>query len=229
MKDTSNLFIVLCAPSASGKTTYAQSLVAANPGLSILSPDNLRFELTGDMSDQSRNAFIFNTLLPIRINGCHSRVLGCVLDATSTTRKARKLLVEYAKVAGYTRIECHVIKVDEATCQARNAARERQVPEFVISRQFTQWQEPELAEGFDAVVYPFVPHTYPIDTLVKLKPMTARSEVAWTRNLDQEKVYKVRARYHQKIGLEGMSLDDSWDASLFDEIVVDKTPQAVET
>lgn len=153
MKDIPNLFVIIAGPSGSGKSTYAQSLVATNPGLFILSPDNLRFELTGDMTNQSRNAFIFNTLLPIRINGCHSRMLGCVLDATSTTRKARKLLIEYAKVAGYTRVECHVIKADEKTCQARNAARERQVPEFVISRQFTQWQEPELAEGFDEIVY----------------------------------------------------------------------------
>jgi predicted kinase len=149
---TSDTIIVLAGPSGSGKSTYADK-IAKERGFVVISPDECRKELTGDASDQSKNAFIFNTLLPIRINGAHTQGMGAIIDATSTTRKARKLLIDYAKVAGYTRIECHVVHADEATCQARNAARERVVPQKIISQQFARWQEPSIEEGFDQIVY----------------------------------------------------------------------------
>lgn len=145
-----DLAVVICGPSGSGKSTYAAQL-ALDPRFKIMSPDDLRYELTGDVSDQSRNAFIFNTLLPIRINGVHSSMRDIIIDATNVSRKSRRLIIGYLKTAGYKRIECHVIKVGVDECKRRNAGRARKVPESVIERQHAQWQDPEVSEGFDEV------------------------------------------------------------------------------
>lgn len=150
IKDTA---ILLAGPAGSGKSTYGERFVANNPGFSIVSPDLLRLELTGDISDQSKNHFIFSILLPIRIRGLRSQMKGLLLDATNTTRKNRRSLIEHIRDCGFTQIECHVVKVSLEECLRRNAARERVVPQDVIERQHAQWQEPALDEGFDKIVY----------------------------------------------------------------------------
>lgn len=147
----SDVLVILAGPSASGKSTYATSFLAANPGFALISPDLMREELTGDMANQSKNRFIFETLLPIRINGLRALAKGGVIDATSTTKKARRLLLEYGRTAGFKRFECHVVWAPFKTCLARNAARERKVPLEVLARQHAQWQEPTLDEGFDEI------------------------------------------------------------------------------
>lgn len=147
--------IILVAPSASGKSTYAAKLLdkfKANGELaSVLCPDALREELTGNINDQSRNGFIFNQLVPIRINGAWARREHVVFDATSVSKKARKSIIGYARANGYE-VEAHVFRVPIEVCKARNAARERRVPDSVIDRQFAQFQEPELSEGIDRIV-----------------------------------------------------------------------------
>lgn len=147
---------LLCAPSASGKSTYAQTLLA-RPDTVLVSPDLMRAELMGDINDQSRNGVIFSTLLPIRLNGACAIRRHVVLDATNTSRKSRKAIIEHATGLGY-QIEAHVFHVPIDVCKARNAARERIVPNDVIDRQFAQWQEPTLEEGFSQIVnVPYVP------------------------------------------------------------------------
>lgn len=211
--------VILVGASGSGKTTYANQLLASVRDSYHLSPDECRLELTGDMSDQTRNGFIFNTLVPIRMNGAHARKLNIVFDATNPSKKARKEIIKHAKKLGY-RVEAHVFRVPIEVCIARNEARTRVVPTEVIMRQFAQFQEPTLDEGLDAIVEVNDPKRFPIDTLVKLKPLTARSVTSWVRNLEEGKVYKVSAYWYDKIGLEGCSLDDSWDANLFEEVKV---------
>lgn len=128
-----------------------------DPDTVILSPDTLREELMGDMSDQSRNGFIFKHLVPIRLNGMHALKKHVIFDATSVSRKNRKDLIKHAKWLGY-QIEAHVFRTPIDVCKARNAARARVVPDVVIDKMFAGWQEPELSEGIDRIVeVPFVP------------------------------------------------------------------------
>ena len=146
---------LLCCPSGGGKSTYAARLLdimtAWQSPTVIICPDNLREELTGDINDQSRNHFIFTQLVPIRMNGAHSLGKHIIFDATNTSRKARKGIIEHAKFLGY-KIEAHVFHVPIEVCKARNAGRSRVIPEFVIDRQFAQWHEPSLDEGVDRIV-----------------------------------------------------------------------------
>lgn len=136
----------------STKSTYAAKLAAQDPNLVIISPDLLRLELTGDISNQSKNGFIFNTLLPCRINTAMTRRHNILIDATSTTKKARKPLIEQAKANGYG-VKVIVMKATLEGCKERNAARERVVPDFVLDKMYNQWQEPELSEGIDEITH----------------------------------------------------------------------------
>lgn len=150
-RDSLTLFLI-CAPSGSGKSTYAEILLlSCVQDIRIICPDKMREELTGDMSDQSCNGFIFSELVPTRIGEARMEGEHIILDATNTTRKGRKAIVRYAKELGY-RVEAHVLRVPIEVCQARNAARSRVIPSEVIERQFAQWQEPTLDEGIDEVV-----------------------------------------------------------------------------
>lgn len=150
--------IMTCGPVGSGKSTYIENLLLTSlVDAMVLSPDALRKELTGNVSDQSKNGFIFSQLLPIRMNGAHALGSNILYDATNTTRKARKEIVKHAKWLGYE-VEAHVFRVPIDVCKARNAARERVVPNDVIDRQFAQWQDPTLEEGFSRIVeVPYVP------------------------------------------------------------------------
>ncbi len=121
------LFTMLIGPCGAGKTTYAAELLK-RPDTHLLSPDALRDELSG---------------------------FHCVYDATCYNRKNRKGIIAHAQFLGYE-IEAHVFRTPIEVCKARNAGRERRVPDEVIDRQFARWQEPELSEGFARIVE--VPH-----------------------------------------------------------------------
>lgn len=143
-------FYLIAGIPGSGKSTYAAHL-AAKTGAIIVCPDDLRLEYTGNTSDQSRNHFIFSTLVPCRIVGAKVQGKSCILDATNMTRKNRKGLIALAREQDYV-IEAHIMATPIEVCKARNAARERKVPVEVIDRMFRQWVIPTLGEGFDLVV-----------------------------------------------------------------------------
>lgn len=148
-------FHMLVGPCGAGKSTYSAKLLKELSHASLVCPDNIREELTGDVADQSKNGFIFNSVVPIRINGAHGQRKHVVYDATCYNRKNRKSIIEHAREQGY-QIVAHIFRTPIEVCQARNAARDRKVPASVIERQFENWQEPELSEGIDRIVE--VPH-----------------------------------------------------------------------
>lgn len=144
--------IILVGIPGSGKSTLAAKLAAQDPNLVIISPDALRLELTGDIANQSKNGFIFDTLLPCRINTAMTQRRNILIDATSVTKKARKPLILQAKTNGYS-VKVYVMSTTLEGCKVRNAARERVVPDFVLDKMYNQWQEPELSEGIDEIYH----------------------------------------------------------------------------
>lgn len=138
-------FIALCGIPGGGKSTYAKHLLATIPNSVIISPDDLRFELTGDISDQSKNGFIFNTLLPVRVNGAHALGKHVIYDACSYSRRARCGPLMHAQKTGY-RVVCHVLKTPFDECVRRNNARERKVPLHVLERMNRLWEDPDPAD-----------------------------------------------------------------------------------
>jgi predicted kinase len=145
-------FIMLIGLPASGKSTYTKDFLAArlNENWYLLHPDSLRGELCGDVSDQSQNALIFNTIVPCRIVGCKVKGENILYDATNYGRKTRKGVIAQAKAQGYI-VEAHVIRTPFEECVRRNAARERVVPLHVLERMRDGWMDPEEDEGIDVI------------------------------------------------------------------------------
>lgn len=123
----------------SGKSTHVSKL-QAETGATVISPDEIRKELTGDMSDQSRNGDIFNNIVPLRIVRAGGDI---IYDATNYNRKNRKGILTIAKANGY-RVVALVMQTPFDECRRRNAARsERVVPDFVLDRMTSGYEAPD--------------------------------------------------------------------------------------
>ena len=139
------------SPSGGGKSTLAEKLAADNHA-TIVSSDAIREELTGDATNQTLNSYIFGTLIPQRIREglAHGDV---IFDATNTTRRSRKSICDIAKSSG-ARVVAYVLNVSIEECKRRNSLRSRVVPEFVIDKQFREYQLPDTsAERIDEIIY----------------------------------------------------------------------------
>ena len=133
-----------------GKSTLAEKLKAEGTIDVILSSDDIRQELTGDIENQDANAQVFKTLYR-RVEGGLAQDLNVLVDATNLKPSYRRHLNEIAAGIRWTpAIERQALlfldSFDFDLCQARNLARERVVPEFVMRRfheQFVQGCTPE--------------------------------------------------------------------------------------
>lgn len=114
-----------------GKSTYAKKKKEA--GITIISPDEIREELTGDMSDQSRNRDVFK-LAHKRTKEALRCGYSVVFDATDLTRKARNELLSCIPDRHNTYVEYILFRVPLEECMKRNRQRSRRVPEEVIRR-----------------------------------------------------------------------------------------------
>lgn len=121
-----------------GKSTLAEKLKADGTVDVILSSDAIREELTGDAENQDANARVFSTLFH-RVEAALEQKLNVLVDATNLKPTYRRRLNEIAAELVWTpAIERVALlfmdSLDFDLCQARNLARERVVPEFVMRR-----------------------------------------------------------------------------------------------
>lgn len=151
----SNKIVLLVGAPGSGKSTYGKTLLSTIPNSVLISSDQIRFELTGDESNQTINGQVFKKVEnDVKLN-C---VLGknVIVDATNINRRDRKIYIEIAQKYGFM-IEAYVFECDKQTLINRNAARGksggRNVPEFVIDKMLAKYQSPSINEGFDHVFF----------------------------------------------------------------------------
>ncbi len=129
----------------SGKSTYL-----ANLGVQPVSSDAVRLQLADDETDQTINAAVFATVrYLVRQRMELNRPLTCV-DATNLTRHDRKPFIKLARSLG-CELEAVYFDVPLAVCKARNAARARIVPDYVLDLMAAKLVPPSLAEGFSRV------------------------------------------------------------------------------
>ena len=134
--------------SGSGKSTFAAGL-KTSLNATVVETDAIRLELTGNAEDQSQNGRVFGVAKK-RVNDLLAQGKNTVIDATSLSVKDRKDWVQIGK-NNHAEIVAYVVKTDLATAKKRNALRPRQVPEWVIDKQFAKFTTPTRAEGFDSI------------------------------------------------------------------------------
>jgi predicted kinase len=144
-----NTLIVLAGISGSGKSTFAKYLLDSNPNIAIACPDLVREKLYGDASIQGNGKQVFQMAFDIvELSG--KVKADCVFDATNTTKKARKQVIEQGRKY-FDFILCYYFTPDLIKSQKQNLNRERQVPLEIIYKQFKKWETPTIEEDFDYV------------------------------------------------------------------------------
>lgn len=142
------ILAIMVGVSGSGKSTYATALVGPLNAVKI-ETDMIRYELTGNESDQSQNGRVFG-IANQRIRDNLSLGNNVIFDATNLSVRDRKEYIKIAKDFG-AEIRAYVVQPELAVSKARNALRERKVPDDVIDRQHNKFVFPTVAEGFDSV------------------------------------------------------------------------------
>lgn len=155
-----NKLILLVGLSGSGKSTYAQKLKEQNENFAIVSSDQMRIKLFGDVNVQDKNDILF-----AKIHKDVEELLQCgsnvIVDATNLTYKTRRPFIDIAKkIAKQCRsvgcdhcysTEAHIIATDFDECSGRNLSRDRVVPQEVLFNQLKKFQVPFYGEGFDNI------------------------------------------------------------------------------
>lgn len=142
----------------SGKSWYAEHKF---PTAMIHSSDAIREELLGDISDQSQQELVFQTLHNRVLNGLRSG-FDVVYDATNINYKRRREFLQRVKALDIPNLKtvCIFLAPPYARCVERNANRDRTIPESVIDRMYKKFDIPMMAEGWDMIrvdgVEPFV-------------------------------------------------------------------------
>lgn len=137
----------------SGKTTILKPFAVKN-NYAYISPDDIRAELTGDASDQSKNKEAWQEArrrVVVSLEGGKT----VVFDATFAKDFERKNFIQFAREHGVEKVLGFFAEVPLEVAKERNNARVRVVPEHSIDRMHSMLKEhpPTVADGFDNVFH----------------------------------------------------------------------------
>ncbi len=143
-----------------GKSTYLRKV--NSPNIFIVCPDDIRRELTGDISDQSRNGDVW-TAAEEKIGDGLASGMYVILDATNVGTNNRVNLLNKVKgnnpgVPCYATIfDCNPdVSKERIGRDIENGVDRSNVPASVIDRMYSQYLETLGViknEGFDNVFY----------------------------------------------------------------------------
>jgi predicted kinase len=149
------VFLAVGCP-GSGKSTWWKDQLAKGfiPASSFrINMDEIRKELTGNESDQTRN-YAVSKIAEVKLKAALSERIPVIYwDNTSTQAKYRKNVISLAQAAGY-KVVCVFWNLPLAVCKMRNNSRDRVVPEDVIEKMHNAITSnpPKLEEGFSEII-----------------------------------------------------------------------------
>lgn len=142
--------IMMCGIPASRKSTHAK-YISHHENAIILSSDDIRVELYGDVNHQESNGELFQELYRrAKLNLTAGQ--NVIIDATNISQKKRINFINDFKQ--YQR-EVIYISANFATCVLADTHREKSVGYNVLDRMYRQLQIPVKEEGWDKVSYYF--------------------------------------------------------------------------
>ena len=135
---------VVCGPSGIGKSRFIQEHY---PQATLISLDEIRFELTGSIEDQSQNRKVVH-LAQERLRRLLPTTQTIVWDATTLRKDYRDQIFGLAdQYQAFTHLDVLIAPYEVAL--TRNGSRERQVPTEVIQNQYQRWQLPQRTEAHE--------------------------------------------------------------------------------
>lgn len=128
----------------SGKSTWIKSYT--DPNTIVVSPDNIRKELTGSISNQSKNSEVWSTAFDKVANALNTGK-NVILDATNIKSSDRKRLMNHLKVNVDKPFDAFakIFNVDPEVAKQRikkdieSGVDRSNVPDFVIDRQYQNY------------------------------------------------------------------------------------------
>jgi predicted kinase len=129
----------------SGKSKYFR-----DAGVNAISSDAIRLQLIDDEQDQSIHPQVFATMRYLLDQRLLLRRPVTYIDATNLTRRDRRAFLDVARKHGAA-AEAIFFDIPLAICKARNAMRERVVPDYALDAMAARLIPPSIAEGFSRV------------------------------------------------------------------------------
>ncbi len=145
--------VVLVGIPGSGKSTWA-----AKQGVPVLSSDEMRRILTGDVTNQQINRLVFRMMRRCLEAMLEARVERVVVDSTALTRRERRTWIRWAELHG-CQVEAVFFDTPAELCRARNIKRDRVVPKEAMARLLSRMEPPRPEEGFDRLATIVEPST----------------------------------------------------------------------
>ena len=150
--DSSNVAYIMVGAPGSGKSTFAKGL--ADKGAVVICGDEIRKELYGNADIQGNWVEIHERIVEMVEDNIGKPL---VMDGTHYRAQYRKETLALLNSYGYTNVTAVVVNPPLETCLAQNAARDRKVPEHVITKMHSSLQASLRgidSEGFTMVKYP---------------------------------------------------------------------------
>ena len=137
--------MVLVGLPASGKSSWAKQ-----HGVAVISSDEMRFLLADDPTDQSIHVEVFAVVRDLLRRRLELKRPLTFIDATNSTPRERRPYIKLAQMYGAS-VEAVYFNTPVEVCKARNAGRDRVVPDWAIDLVAERLVAPSVEEGFDAV------------------------------------------------------------------------------
>lgn len=135
----------------SGKTTILKPFAERN-SCTYICPDDIRFELLGDASDQSKNKEVWQEAYK-RTKDALCKGETVVLDATFANSFERKDFIRFVREHGARTVQGAFADVPLEIAGERNRTRERVVPDYAMEEmnEMLNSVPPVIEDGFDSI------------------------------------------------------------------------------